>query len=807
MPEQPAGITLQIASSLDEVTRPGVPHVVDFIVLQLNDVYEAGTLEGGRRGGLARVATLQQQLRQENPSCISVLVGDFLSPSAIGSITGDGGQNMVDALNAMELTYATIGNHEFDIARDDLLARIAESRFKWVSSNVTDPDGKPFSNVAKHEVVTFSNAAGEQVRVALVGFCIDMEKKSWVRYQDPVASAREQLEQLAGQADLFLAMTHLTIAQDKALGAEVPRLDVLLGGHEHEAATAIVGEDSTPIFKADSNARSACIHRFRFDTETKVAKLFTELRPIDDRIPEDAATAAAIAKWQKLTFDTLRAQGNDPTERVGFTGERLDGNEADVRRGPTNLTNILVGSFLQEVPDADAVIFPVSVIRIDGSIGPGDVSFFDVVRIFPINCRLSVMQAPGSFVRMLLDMGEGARGTGGYSVRANVTGTTGSWQIKGEPLVDARVYKIVFGEIPAKLLAYPPFKGSGAVKLYDTRDVRAIVADYFRRDLRRQVLAEQRGKLVVNGDEWTLSDAGFEQVAATARFAQNIGSWFTGGKPGRFHVYSNNFGVAGERLAATMRDAGHTWTVGTEIPMTLESLRAYDGVFLAGNAADNDVLTEYVRAGGCVYLAGGTGWGDAVSEARRWKTFLNAFGLKLDERYDGIDGQIPTGGVDHPLLAGVDALLYVNGNEVIDIDPVAPENAIVLAYSGKGQLGVFDLSLGRPHATICDIRHTGLVPQSEADEYVELTNSGHGHADISGWKLSANEDAQVFVFPPSTTLRVGEVIRVYTNQDHPEYGGFSFRAGQAIWSATGGVGRLLDAQDHEVARFAYGDGA
>ena len=42
----------------------------------------------------------------------------------------------------------------------------------------------------------------------------------------------------------------------------------------------------------------------------------------------------------------------------------------------------------------------------------------------------------------------------------------------------------VTGKPAAKVFAHPPFKGSGMVKLYDTADVRSIVADHLRAQLR-----------------------------------------------------------------------------------------------------------------------------------------------------------------------------------------------------------------------------------------------------------------------------------------------------------------------------------
>ncbi len=483
-PQASVALTLRMAASIDEVQRKDVPHVIDFTVLQLNDAYEAAPVEGGRCGGLARVATLRQKLAKENPNLLVVMAGDFLSPSAIGATTNDGGRHMVEALNAMGLTHATMGNHEFDISESDLLLRIAESRFQWVVSNVTNGQGKPFENVRENVVIEFTNGSGERVRVALLGVCLDMVKKSWLQYQDPIESARAQVAALEGKADVFLIMTHLTIDQDKQLGQAVPRLDVLLGGHEHEAARAIVGDDATPIFKADSNARSAFVHRFRFDTQTQTTLLFPELVPIDASLEEDPATAAVVHQWEEMTYATLRAQGSEPLEVVGRTTVALDGAEADLRSRPTNLGQLVAETFLAEVPDADGTLFSAGLIRIDGVLPPGDILYFDVVRIFPVGGKLSVLTMPGRFLRMLIDQGAASAGTGGFLILGNIRKDgSGTWLVKDAPLADDTIYKVVTGELPAAALAYAPFKGSGTAKLYDTRDIRAILTDRLRRDL------------------------------------------------------------------------------------------------------------------------------------------------------------------------------------------------------------------------------------------------------------------------------------------------------------------------------------
>src|SRR2546428_5947661 len=104
------------------------------------------------------------------------------------------------------------------------------------------------------------------------------------------------------------------------------------------------------------------------------------------------------------------------------------------------------------------------------------------------------------------------------------------------------------------------------------------------------------GKIVVSNDEWPLSDYGFAVAPDARRFALNLAAWFTGGRPGSFLVYSTNGGLTGFELAETMRGAGHTWHVTTNVGVTLEALLDYDAVFVGGGIVANNVLIGYVRA-------------------------------------------------------------------------------------------------------------------------------------------------------------------------------------------------------------------
>src|SRR5688572_31746243 len=98
-------------------------------LLQVNDVYQFAPVDQGKRGGLARLVTLREQIRKESPHTLFLMAGDTISPS-VESITYKGAQ-MIDAWNAAGLDYATFGNHEFDLDRKSTRLNSSHSQISY----------------------------------------------------------------------------------------------------------------------------------------------------------------------------------------------------------------------------------------------------------------------------------------------------------------------------------------------------------------------------------------------------------------------------------------------------------------------------------------------------------------------------------------------------------------------------------------------------------------------------------------------------------------------------------------------------
>lgn len=468
----------------------GSSRTITAMLLQLNDVYEITPVQGGQWGGLARVATLLQRLKAENPNTYSFIAGDFYSPSAIGTAEVEGerlaGKQMVAVLNAMGLDYVTFGNHEFDVSRDQFYQRLSESDFTYISSNVFDENGQPFPGVLDHHILKAPGQPGDTLRIGLVGVTLDSNPEDYVSYTDPLDAVKTRVAALTGRTDAQVAITHLALQQDVQLAEAVPELDLIMGGHEHENWYVERGSGMTPIAKADANARTAYLHHLRFNPETGDVSVRSRLLEITEAVPEDSATAQVVESWVELAFDGFRQQGLKPKEQVVTLPEPLDGRESTVRNRSSTLTDLLAEAMVRAAPGAELSIFNGGSIRIDDVIPPGPLIEYDVIRILPFGGDVVSVDMKGSLLDSVLTQGVANQGTGGFLHHANVDQQEGQWHVGGQPIDPARLYRVATSDFLVEGLEqnldYLNFNNPGLTAVGQHGDIRlAMIAELKRR--------------------------------------------------------------------------------------------------------------------------------------------------------------------------------------------------------------------------------------------------------------------------------------------------------------------------------------
>ena len=466
---------------------------VDFIILQMNDVYEIAPLEGGKVGGMARVATLRKSLLQETPNVITTLSGDFLSPSLIGTLKFENekiaGRQMVDVMNAVGVDYVVPGNHEFDIKEGELLKRISESRFQWTSTNVFhkvddevaswQQNGVSFPDHIIHSI--------DGVDIAFFGSTVPFNKKNYVSYSDKYASVKSTYERIKDEAEIFIGLTHLGEEMDDSLATYfVPQLDLILGGHDHTNMIHKYG--STIMTKADANAKTVYVHRINFNKSSEKTTINSELVILNENVSEDAQVKAIVDTWVNISDESMSAMGYKPEAMVLITKDTLDGRESRIRNRPTNYPMMTAASFLYVVPQADLAILNSGSIRLDDQL-TGTVTEYDILRSFPFGGGIALVDLKGGIIQKILNIGTVQNvGAGGYLQLANAEKKSDGWYIKGSKLSLDSTYKLalpdfVMGGGEANLGFLVDYKNQAAnpTDFNGIRnDVRDIIIAYFK---------------------------------------------------------------------------------------------------------------------------------------------------------------------------------------------------------------------------------------------------------------------------------------------------------------------------------------
>jgi 2',3'-cyclic-nucleotide 2'-phosphodiesterase (5'-nucleotidase family) len=367
-------------------------------ILTINDVYEIVPVQG--RGGLAELMTMLKTERATATHHMTTVNGDFLSPSLMSALLK--GAQMIDLFNALGVDIVAFGNHEFDFGPDITMVRMTESKFPWLSANVLGPDRKPFGSATA--------TLTRQVGPFTVGFFGLLSPDTAtlsspganVTFLPVIPAAQAAVEALrqAG-ADVIIALTHLTIAEDRQLARQVPGISLILGGHEHDPITWY--EDNTLIHKSGYDAHYLGRIDLVMDKTTTEKGPRVTVTPswrmlANHGIPPDPEVAARVAEYT-TRLDSELAQP------LGQSQTALNSQRGDVRTRETTMGN-LVADALREALQAEAVLINGGGIRGDRLYEPGTtLTRRDIFRELPFGNVGVLLELSGASLLAALEHG------------------------------------------------------------------------------------------------------------------------------------------------------------------------------------------------------------------------------------------------------------------------------------------------------------------------------------------------------------------------------------------------------------------
>ena len=310
--------------------------------LHTNDVYEISPKRG--QGGLPQLMTLIKAERAAAQHAITTFGGDLISPSVMSGLTE--GAQMIELMNAIGVDVAVPGNHEFDFGPEIAARRIAEANFPWLGTNVLDADGKPATGLRAFHTVQ----AGD-FTVGFFGLLTPDTKDlsspgEAIRFAPVVETATKAVQSLkeAG-ADLVVALTHLEIADDRALARSVKGLNMILGGHDHDPITFYEG--GVLIHKSGYDAHYLGVIDVSLEWVEQRGKRRLRVRPAWRML--STAGVAPDADIQRLA-DAHNARLDKALDVViGSTKVELDSRRASVRTGEANIGNLIAEAMLAGV--------------------------------------------------------------------------------------------------------------------------------------------------------------------------------------------------------------------------------------------------------------------------------------------------------------------------------------------------------------------------------------------------------------------------------------------------------------------------
>ncbi len=478
--------------------------IVKVTFLQLNDVYEISTLEGGKVGGLARVETIHKQLLAENPNTFMVMAGDFLNPSLIGTLKYKGekirGKQMIETMNAMNFDLVCFGNHEFDLKYNDLQKRLNESNFKWISTNalhrIDSATVKPFyvekngnkTTIERTFIKEFKNKKGKSLKIGFIGPTINSNPKDYVDYGDFYEDSENAYNSLKNKTDLVIGLTHLQQNQDEMIARSLPKIPLIMGGHEHTNSLIPIG--NCIIAKADANAKTVYVHRLEYNLKTKKYTITSELIPINDKIVSDKKVAEIVEKWNVLLDEKIQEILPNPEEIIFVAKIPLDGRDMPIRSTQTNLGKLITkGMAFGFDNKVDCALVNGGSIRIDDQL-EGNITGVDIFRVLPYGGNVLKVEIKGSLLTKVLQYGKLKAGSGAYLQRykAKLATDGKTWLVSDKKIIPNKIYTVAFSNYLLKGFDIPFLKpeNKGIISVYTPKenelnsDIRKSVISYMK---------------------------------------------------------------------------------------------------------------------------------------------------------------------------------------------------------------------------------------------------------------------------------------------------------------------------------------
>ncbi|HZG83339.1 5'-nucleotidase C-terminal domain-containing protein [Paenibacillus sp.] len=410
-----AAVASLLAGLLTVSPQANAAETHDITVLFTNDTH-AHLDNVGRRWSAI------QDIRRETPNTVLLDAGDVFS----GTLYFNSYQGLADLefMNAMGYDAMVPGNHEFDKGPAVLADFIEKAEFPIVSANVDYSEEPELSGFLKTELTaeaagasiypaTVLEAGGEQYAV----FGLTTPETAFLAspgkhivFEAEIETAKATVADLTARGyDKIIALTHLGYSYDVALAEAVEGIDIIIGGHSHTRLdeAVVVEAFDAPTLIAQTGEYGSRLGRLdaNFDEAGELTDWEYALIDLDAKneageylIQGDEAFEARLKELQG-PLEEMKSTV------VGKSDVALVGDRTQVRRGETNLGNLIANAVLHAAAPAGAEIAITNGGGIRASIDAGDITLGEVLTVMPFGNSMVTLDLTGAEIVEALENG------------------------------------------------------------------------------------------------------------------------------------------------------------------------------------------------------------------------------------------------------------------------------------------------------------------------------------------------------------------------------------------------------------------
>ncbi len=347
-------------------------------------------------GGIARMATLIRQIREENSRkqvrTLVLVAGDILQGTPMSTVFK--GEPDIRCLNAMGVDAMTVGNHEFDFGLENFLKLKAQAAFPFLSANIVLKESgrllcRPYLAVPLASGVTFT-IIGATTQELLT--TTQADNVATLGVLDSVAAVRQAHAEAIAQGPVML-LSHSRQETDRQIAKALPDLVAVVGGHDQVLLSPYGIEGRVPILQAFEKGRYLGRLDLRIDPVSRKAKLIDATYI---KVTADIVSDPEIAGIVGLYHERL---GQQFKEVIGRCDTFLDGEREHIRYQETNLGNFIT-DIMRTHTGAQIAMINAGALR--ASIKEGPVTVEDVFKAMPYGNELVRVEMTGAEIQQAL---------------------------------------------------------------------------------------------------------------------------------------------------------------------------------------------------------------------------------------------------------------------------------------------------------------------------------------------------------------------------------------------------------------------